>query len=95
LEGPDRRHWVEYAQTHGYAVRSEWVVSREGYSGASWFDGLEKRFVISRARADRSGVDHSPDGSAGKYALQVLLAKSFRRCGRFDSDLLNRILETS
>jgi len=26
---------VEYAQTHGYAVPSEWVLQDEGYSGAS------------------------------------------------------------
>ncbi len=26
---------VEYAQTHGYAVPSEWVFQDEGYSGAS------------------------------------------------------------
>ena len=37
---------VEYAQTHGYAVPSEWVFQDEGYRAPVCCDPGWKRFVI-------------------------------------------------
>src|SRR6201984_2963469 len=46
---------VEYAQTHGYAVPSEWVFQDEGYSGASLVrPGLEALRDLAGQRVMRS-----------------------------------------
>src|SRR3989441_2598658 len=73
---------VEYAQTHGYAVPSEWVLQDEGYSGASLVrPGLEAlRDLAAQGHIEAVWV-HSPDRLSRKYAYQVLLAEEFNRQG--------------
>ncbi len=73
---------VEYAQTHGYAVPSEWVFQDEGYSGASLVrPGLEALRDLAAQGQIVAALIHSPDRLSRKYAYQVLLSEELSRCG--------------
>jgi site-specific DNA recombinase len=73
---------VEYAQTHGYAVPSEWVFQDEGYSGASLIrPGLEALRDLAAQGQIVAALIYSPDRLSRKYAYQVLLGEEFSRCG--------------
>ena len=73
---------VEYAQTHGYAVPSEWVFQDEGYSGASLVrPGLEALRDLAAQGQIAAALIYSPDRLSRKYAYQVLLGEEFSRCG--------------
>src|ERR1700675_2536992 len=73
---------VEYAQTHGYAVPSEWVFQDEGYSGASLVrPGLEALRDLAAQGHIEAVLAHSPDRLSRKYAYQILLAEEFNRRG--------------
>jgi len=73
---------VEYAQTHGYAVPSEWVFQGEGYSGASLVrPGLEALRDLAAQGQIVAALIYSPDRLSRKYAYQVLLGEELSRCG--------------
>src|SRR5437660_2450963 len=73
---------VEYAQTHGYAVPSEWVLQDEGYSGASLVrPGLEALRDLAAQGQIVAVLIYSPDRLSRKYAYQVLLGEELSRCG--------------
>src|SRR3989454_3281375 len=73
---------VEYAQTHGYAVPSEWVFQDEGYSGASLVrPGLEALRDLAAQGQITTVLIYSPDRLSRKYAYQVLLGEELSRCG--------------
>jgi len=73
---------VEYAQTHGYAVPSEWVFQDEGYSGASLVrPGLEALRDLAAQGQIVAVLIYSPDRLSRKYAYQVLLSEELSRCG--------------
>ena len=73
---------VEYAQTHGYAVPSEWVFQDEGYSGASLVrPGLEALRDLAAQGQIVAALIYSPDRLSRKYAYQVLLSEELARCG--------------
>lgn len=73
---------VEYAQTHGYAVPSEWVFQDEGYSGASLVrPGLEALRDLAAQGQIVAVLIYSPDRLSRKYAYQVLLGEELSRCG--------------
>src|SRR5882724_6568207 len=73
---------VEYAQTHGYAVPSEWVLQDEGYSGASLVrPGLEALRDLAAQGQIVAALIYSPDRLSRKYAYQVLLDEELSRCG--------------
>src|SRR5216683_870193 len=73
---------VEYAQTHGYAVPSEWVLQDEGYSGASLVrPGLEALRDLAAQGQIVAALIYSPDRLSRKYAYQVLLSEELSRCG--------------
>ena len=73
---------VEYAQTQGYAVPSEWVFQDEGYSGASLVrPGLEALRDLAAQGQIVAVLIYSPDRLSRKYAYQVLLSEEFSRCG--------------
>ena len=73
---------AEYAQTHGYAVPSEWVFQDEGYSGASLVrPGLEALRDLAAQGQIVAVLIYSPDRLSRKYAYQVLLGEELSRCG--------------
>jgi len=73
---------LEYAQTHGYAVPSEWVFQDEGYSGASLVrPGLETLRDLAAQGQIVAVLIYSPDRLSRKYAYQVLLGEELSRCG--------------
>src|ERR1700693_2106462 len=73
---------VEYAQTHGYAVPSEWVFQDEGYCGASLVrPGLEALRDLAAQGQITTVLIYSPDRLSRKYAYQVLLGEEFSRGG--------------
>jgi site-specific DNA recombinase len=73
---------VEYGQTHGYAVPSEWVFQDEGYSGASLVrPGLEALRDLAAQGQIVAALIYSPDRLSRKYAYQVLLGEELSRCG--------------
>src|SRR5467141_1923926 len=73
---------VEYAQTYGYAVPSEWVFQDEGYSGASLVrPGLEALRDLAAQGQIVAVLIYSPDRLSRKYAYQVLLGEELSRCG--------------
>src|SRR5229473_1646253 len=72
---------VEYAQTHGYAVPSEWVFQDEGYSGASLVrPGLEALRDLAAQGQIVAVLIYSPDRLSRKYAYQVLLSEELSLC---------------
>jgi site-specific DNA recombinase len=73
---------IEYAQTHGYTVPSEWVLQDEGYSGAVLVrPGLEALRDLAAEGQITAVLVYSPDRLSRKYAYQVLLAEELSRCG--------------
>ena len=73
---------IEYANTHGYAVPSQWQFQDEGYSGATLLrPGLEAVRDLPAAGQIAAVLVSSPDRLSRKYAYQVLLAEEFSRCG--------------
>src|SRR6266581_9221825 len=73
---------IEYAQTHGYTVPSEWVLQDEGYSGAVLVrPGLEALRDLAAEGQITAVLVYSPDRLSRKYAYQVLLAEELARCG--------------
>src|SRR6266566_8725749 len=77
---------VEYAQTHGYAVPSEWVFQDEGYSGASLVrPGLEALRDLAAQGQIVAALIHSPDRLSRKYAYQVWPCSGRCRPGRTSS----------
>src|SRR6266403_5185900 len=80
--GSQKSALVEYAQTHGYAVPSEWVLQDEGYSGASLVrPGLEALRDLAAQGQIVAVLIYSPDRLSRKYAYQVLLGEELSRCG--------------
>jgi site-specific DNA recombinase len=73
---------VEYADTHGYLVPSEWRFQDEGYSGATLLrPGLEALRDLAAAGHIQAALVFSPDRLSRKYAYQVLLIEELSRCG--------------
>jgi site-specific DNA recombinase len=73
---------VEYADSHGYLVPSEWRFQDEGYSGAILLrPGLEALRDLAAAGQIEAVLVFSPDRLSRKYAYQVLLAEELSRCG--------------
>jgi site-specific DNA recombinase len=73
---------VEYAESHGYAVPSEWIFQDEGYSGASLVrPGLEALRDLGAQGQITAVLIYSPDRLSRKYAYQVLLGEELSRCG--------------
>src|SRR2546425_4690631 len=73
---------VEYAQTHGYAVPSEWVLQDEGYSGASLVrPGLEALRDLAAQGQIVAVLIYSPDPLSRKYAHQGFFCEEILRCG--------------
>src|ERR1700694_5875923 len=73
---------IEYAQTHGYSVPSEWVFQDEGYSGAILVrPGLEALRDLAAEGQIVAALVYSPDRLSRKYAYQVLLSEELSRCG--------------
>src|ERR1019366_6554837 len=67
---------VEYADSHGYLVPSEWRFQDEGYSGAILLrPGLEALRDLAAAGQIEAVLVFSPDRLSRKYAYQVLLAE--------------------
>jgi site-specific DNA recombinase len=60
---------VEYAQTHGYTVPTEWVFQDEGYSGAVLArPGLEALRDLAAEGQINAALIYSPDRLSRKYA---------------------------
>jgi site-specific DNA recombinase len=73
---------VEYADSHGYLIPSEWRFQDEGYSGATLLrPGLEALRDLAAAGHIEAALVYSPDRLSRKYAYQVLLAEELSRCG--------------
>src|SRR2546425_6392026 len=73
---------VEYAQTHGYAVPSEWVLQDEGYSGASLVrPGLEALRDLAAQGQIVAVMIFSPAPARLKDAYQNLFGGERLRCG--------------
>ena len=73
---------IEYAQTNGYSVPSEWVFEDEGYSGAILVrPGLEALRDLAAEGQIAAALIYSPDRLSRKYAYQVLLSEELSRCG--------------
>src|SRR5258706_2972487 len=73
---------IEYAQTHGYTVPSEWVLQDEGYSGAVLVrPGLEALRDLAAEGQITAVLFYSPDPLCRKYAYHVLLAHELSPCG--------------
>src|ERR1700676_3919483 len=73
---------IEYAQTHGYSVPSEWVFQDEGYSGAILVrPGLEALRDLAAEGQIVGGLGYSPDRFSRKHAYPVLLSEELSRCG--------------
>jgi site-specific DNA recombinase len=73
---------IQYAETHGYAVPSEWQFQDDGYSGATLLrPGLEALRDLAAQGHIEAVLVHSPDRLSRKYAYQVLVAEELARCG--------------
>lgn len=73
---------IEFAQTEGFAVPSEWIFQDEGYSGASLVrPGLEAVRDLAAEGHIEAVLIYSPDRLSRKYAYQVLLAEEFSKHG--------------
>jgi len=73
---------MQYAQTEGFTVPTEWVFQDEGYSGASLLrPGLETIRDLAAEGHIEAVLIHSPDRLSRKYAYQVLLAEEFAKHG--------------
>src|SRR5437867_1412478 len=73
---------IQYAETHGYVVPSEWQFQDDGYSGATLLrPGLEAARDLAAQGHIEAVLVHSPDRLSRKYAYQVLLAEELARRG--------------
>src|SRR5579864_3189826 len=73
---------MQFAETNGYLVPSEWQFQDDGYSGAtSVRPGLEALRDLAAAGEIQTVLIYSPDRLSRKYAYQVLLAEELARCG--------------
>jgi len=73
---------MEYAQTNGYLVPTEWIFQDEGYSGVTLVrPGLEALRDLAAQGQIATVLIYSPDRLSRKYAYQVLLAEELSRCG--------------
>ena len=73
---------IEYTQSEGYIVPSDWIFKDEGYSGSTLVrPGLERlRDLACEGQIDTLLI-YSPDRLSRKYAYQVLLTEEFSRNG--------------
>jgi len=73
---------VEYAQSEGYTVPSEWIFQDEGYSGSVLVrPALERLRDLAAEGQIEAVLVYSPDRLSRKYAYQVLLIEEFSRHG--------------
>ena len=73
---------MQFAETNGYLVPSEWQFQDDGYSGATLVrPGLEALRDLAAAGEIQAVLIYSPDRLSRKYAYQVLLAEELARCG--------------
>lgn len=73
---------MQFAETNGYLVPSEWQFQDDGYSGATLVrPGLEALRDLAAAGEIQTVLIYSPDRLSRKYAYQVLLAEELVRCG--------------
>jgi site-specific DNA recombinase len=73
---------IQYAETEGFAVPSEWIFQDEGYSGASIVrPGLEAVRDLAAEGHIEAVLIHAPDRLSRKYAYQVLLTEEFSKHG--------------
>ena len=73
---------MQFAETNGYLVPSEWQFQDDGYSGATLVrPGLEALQDLAAAGEIQTVLIYSPDRLSRKYAYQVLLAEELARCG--------------
>jgi site-specific DNA recombinase len=73
---------LQYAESHGYVVPSEWRFQDEGYSGATLLrPGLEALRDLAAGGQLDGVLIYSPDRLSRKYAYQVLLVEELTRCG--------------
>jgi site-specific DNA recombinase len=73
---------IQYAESHGYIVPSEWQFQDEGYSGATLLrPGLEALRDLAAGGQLDGVLIYSPDRLSRKYAYQVLLVEELTRCG--------------
>src|ERR1700730_11815384 len=73
---------IEYAQTHGYTVRPEWVFQDEGNNAAMLVrPALEALRDLTAEGQIAAALIYSPDRLSRKYAYQVLLSEELARCG--------------
>ena len=73
---------MQFAETNGYLVPSEWQFQDDGYSGATLVrPGLEALRDLAAAGEIQTVLIYSPDRLSRKYAYQVLLAEELARCG--------------
>ena len=73
---------MEFAQSNGYTVPSEWILQDEGYSGSTLVrPGLEGLRDLAAEGQIATVLIYSPDRLSRKYAYQVLLMEEFYRDG--------------
>lgn len=73
---------MEYAQSEGYTVPSEWIFQDEGYSGSVLArPALERLRDLAAEGQIEVVLVYSPDRLSRKYAYQVLLIEEFSRQG--------------
>jgi site-specific DNA recombinase len=73
---------MQFAETNGYLVPSEWQFQDDGYSGATLVrPGLEALRDLAAAGEIQTVLIYSPDRLSRKYAYQVLLSEELARCG--------------
>ena len=73
---------IQYAETHGYVIPSEWQFQDDGYSGATLLrPGLEAVRDLAAQGHIEAVLVHSPDRLSRKYAYQVLVAEELARRG--------------
>jgi len=73
---------IQYAQTEGYKVPSEWIFQDEGYSGSHLVrPSLERVRDLASEGQIEAILAYSPDRLSRSYAHQVLLIEEFSRNG--------------
>ena len=73
---------VEFAQSEGYTVPSEWIFQDEGYSGSVLVrPALERLRDLAAEGQIEAVLIYSPDRLSRKYAYQVLLMEEFSKQG--------------
>jgi site-specific DNA recombinase len=73
---------LEYANSQGYTVPSEWIFKDEGYSGYSLArPGLERLRDLAAEGQIETILIYSPSRFSRKYAYQVIMLEEFTRNG--------------